>query len=96
MLCCILESMNGRVTNLTFERREIMHDFIRYSEIDENKILPCPFCGGHAVLIKTYCKDTKYIGYHIFHGNCSLAGALRTSSFNTPEEAIKMWNKRMG
>ena len=44
-----------------------MHDFIRYSEIDENKILPCPFCGGRAVLIKTYCKDTKYIGYHIFH-----------------------------
>ena len=55
-----------------------------------NKIKQCPFCGSRAVL-RTY--DDKY------YVRCSNVGCkvyAATENEDSPEEAIRAWNKRNG
>ena len=47
----------------------------------------CPFCGGEAETYPYYCPDGWYIGC----GECSCDLGV----FDTKEEAIEAWNKRV-
>lgn len=53
----------------------------------------CPFCGREAVVIKTLCLENNFEGYHVFH-NCKVFGTVQTDTFDSEEEAIKVWNRR--
>ena len=60
------------------------------------KIKPCPFCGGNAVLIKH--PYATYFPYYVRcnnFANCAIVG-VATCSCKTPEEAIAAWNRREG
>ena len=48
------------------------------------KLKPCPFCGGEA----------EVEGERIFWVSCQKCW-VETSSFNTLEEAIEAWNRRV-
>lgn len=51
-------------------------------------IKPCPCCNGQAQV----CKSIRtYFDFYIV--KCNGCG-LRTADWNTPEEAVKKWNKR--
>ena len=55
-----------------------------------NKLKPCPFCGGEAVM--TYSNK----GFQIFCDNedCIL-NALEMYNKNTEDEAVEAWNNRV-
>lgn len=61
----------------------------------QDQLKPCPFCGGKASLIKTYCMANGFTGYHVFHYElkCGMK-EIRTHTMDTPEEAIAAWNGR--
>ena len=50
------------------------------------KLKPCPFCGGKAVL-----KSYRFVNE--FSVRCQSCGST-TDDFKTSEEAIAIWNKR--
>lgn len=54
----------------------------------ENELLPCPFCGGKAVLIE---KWEKVFGFFVECSECVTSNYYSTSK----EEAVKAWNKRV-
>lgn len=55
------------------------------AECKENKLKPCPFCGGEAELDN--CGK-----YQVWCNHC---GTIQMGQFfNTPEEAIEAWNRR--
>ena len=58
----------------------------------QNKLLPCPFCGGEAKLIKHFivALDTEY--RQVFCTSCCAKRPVE--KFFTEEEAIKHWNTR--
>ena len=58
----------------------------------QNKLLPCPFCGGEAKLIKHFvvALDTEY--RQVFCTSC--CAKRPAEKFFTEEEAIKHWNTR--
>lgn len=58
------------------------------------KLKPCPFCGGKASVIETYCKDTDFRGYFVHHACRNFFETLRTSSYDKEEDAINVWNER--
>ena len=60
------------------------------------ELKPCPFCGGKAVVIETFCKETNYRGYYVYHGNCLLTEQIETNSYDTEKSAIAAWNRRAG
>ena len=51
------------------------------------ELKPCPFCGDEASIIRTYTDDRQY---QVF---CGCGG--RVAYFDTEEEAIESWNKRV-
>ena len=57
----------------------------------EQKLKPCPFCGGKARIERTDCIGS--INYH--YGYCIQCGA-RTDEYATKKGAIEAWNKRVG
>ena len=54
---------------------------------DEEKLKPCPFCGGEAV----YPEGLTVGGYWI---TCSKCGIEQGHGYMTQEEAIAAWNRR--
>lgn len=62
----------------------------------ENKLKPCPFCGGEAEImrLKTLNIDpSKIMPYYIC--GCPNCGCwFNTDEFHTEEEAVVMWNTR--
>lgn len=66
---------------------------------DTEKLLPCPFCGGKAHVMKKECLSNGYITYGIYHSmfehaNCILSGQLIDAVFETEEKAMAAWNNR--
>ena len=57
------------------------------------KLLPCPFCGGEAVLVPT--SGTTVREWFVTCGNleCGVL-ACKTRRFYSEEEAIEAWNTR--
>lgn len=55
----------------------------------ENRLLPCPFCGGEAKVTAWSHWDDEY-GYVAECDNCY----LDMGEFETEEEAIERWNTR--
>jgi Lar family restriction alleviation protein len=49
----------------------------------QNKLLPCPFCGGEA----------NVIGYKTFYAQCTECG-VATGFYNTIEQTNEAWNTR--
>jgi len=56
----------------------------------EAKLIPCPFCGGEAQIEKTvpHLNPTQYFGH-------CLTCRIESDLYDTEEEAIKAWNKRV-
>ena len=54
--------------------------------MNEIKLLPCPFCGGEAELLKGLCELDNYV--------MCLKCRCKTKLYNTKEAAIKAWNTR--
>ena len=50
----------------------------------KKELKPCPFCGGEA----------EIVGYTIFWATCKECTA-ETKDFDTKEEAIEAWNRRV-
>ena len=57
--------------------------------------LPCPFCGGEAVLHQTYDMDTGAVdGWFAWCDNDTCECKPETEQFFTEAEAIAAWNTR--
>lgn len=52
------------------------------------KLKPCPFCGGEAEITKTYAFD------YYFYVGCQRC-RVETGYYDTEEEAINAWNTRV-
>jgi Lar family restriction alleviation protein len=66
------------------------------------ELKPCPFCGGNAVLVKNehprLLRPIKNRLCHIECYNCNVMMGYDTDyggQFDTDEEAIETWNKRI-
>lgn len=58
------------------------------------KLKPCPFCGGEAVLHKAE-RESFLMGKTISLDQISCASCgVNTSVFGNEEDAIKAWNRR--
>jgi len=55
----------------------------------EQKLLPCPFCGGEATIFPY----TDRLGIKQYRGGCFDCGET-ISLNNTTEEAVRRWNTR--
>lgn len=54
------------------------------------KLKPCPFCGGKAKLVETYVEKGIWV-YSVDCSNCK----TRQQVSKTEEEAINAWNTRV-
>ena len=59
----------------------------------QNKLLPCPFCGGEAHLTEFIGLDKK-MNYYVECGSVVCGVYPETTLFDTQEEAIEQWNTR--
>lgn len=60
------------------------------------ELLPCPFCGGEAVLHQTYDMDTGAVdGWFAWCDNDTCECKPETGQFFTEAEAIAAWNTRV-
>lgn len=63
--------------------------------MSEEKLKPCPFCGGKASVVKRSCLRINYVGYFVQH-LCDMAiEPIETSDFETEQQAIETWNRRI-
>lgn len=53
--------------------------------MDNEKLKPCPFCGGEAEFV--FIKDNQYV-------RCSRCGAVGANTFNA-KDVIAAWNRRV-
>lgn len=64
--------------------------------MSKNLLLPCPFCGAKASIVKNI---TEKQAYHVACNDskckCPMVAGMPMWR-NTPEEAIKDWNRRKG
>ena len=63
--------------------------------MDEEKLLPCPFCGGKAKMILRDDPVIKTFDYEYRSVMCDVCGCT-TAVCEDEELAIKYWNKRHG
>jgi len=56
-----------------------------------DKLKPCPFCGGKAIIEKDVLGPNRLF---IYRGECALCSS-RTGDYTEYEEAIKAWNTRV-
>jgi len=61
--------------------------------MDELELVPCPFCGGEAIM-RHHRRHGDW--YHVECGGPKYDGHPYVSSqqFRTPEEAAETWNRR--
>jgi Lar family restriction alleviation protein len=60
------------------------------SETKEPELLPCPFCGGMAVLLNT---EQYYGKPDLWYANCTQCGAL--SKAEELDDICDVWNRRV-
>lgn len=68
-------------------------DIKQFNETAELK--PCPFCGGHAELLRFLTDDQRLTCEAAYSVRCIVCGAL-TDDYETGEDAIAAWNLRKG
>lgn len=56
-----------------------------------NVLLPCPFCGGEAVIDQENNGIEMTYGIHCPNCHCAI---IDTGTFNTKQEVINIWNNR--
>lgn len=60
------------------------------------ELLPCPFCGGEAIVQPTYDIDTsERDGYFAWCSNYECECKPQTRDYLTEAEAIEAWNTRV-
>ena len=57
-----------------------------------DKLKPCPFCGGLAVLRKN---EERIKPFYVKCGNIGCELIVMTDFYATEEEAFKTWNRRV-
>lgn len=57
-----------------------------------DKLKPCPFCGGEAKVEHEYYSNFTKINYCVSCFSCFSS----TFDFDTEQEAIEAWNRRVG
>lgn len=62
--------------------------------ISDIELKSCPFCGKLPHLIKTHCIDNGFNGYHVSHMCTHMLETIRTSTYDSAEEAVGIWNRR--
>lgn len=55
----------------------------------DNNLLPCPFCGEPVLMQEAHERKSYY------RGQCDNDDCAYNRWFNTKEEAIEAWNKRV-
>ncbi len=71
------------------------------SGVPDNPIVkPCPFCGGKIHIIKSECLSNGFVSFALHHdmfshAKCVLAGQTLGKLFETEEQAVQAWNKRV-
>lgn len=79
---------------------------INVSTKDATKLLPCPFCGGKAIIIEELYQEASDCGgeripeFDEFYVQCKECSFSRlpswgTVAYSTKFKAIKGWNKRV-
>jgi Lar family restriction alleviation protein len=58
-----------------------------------NKLKPCPFCGGKVYIDNEDCYGYEHIDFFVHCDNCSLQFGF-ASQLETDEEVAKAWNTR--
>ena len=64
----------------------------------DDRLLPCPFCGGKAILGKSdrYPQEKRITGYSVFCENHNCIIAIADSQYaKTEKEIIDIWNNRV-
>lgn len=69
-------------------------------DVDGEELLPCPFCGGTAVIFLsgngfTDPKNPEGTG-ELYSAQCVVCDAGSTGEYRSPREALKAWNTRYG
>lgn len=81
--CCTKCGLHYR----TFTHRDMAVS--NWNELTINaQLKPCPFCGGHANLLKGNEFSNEY--WHVVCGRC----LTETRKVNSPDDAIRLWNRR--
>ena len=62
--------------------------------MSEQKLLPCPFCGGESVCSEEYSNDVPAIATNKCSAGC-LECSINTFAYRDEKEAIRDWNKRV-
>lgn len=75
-------------------------DEIVMTSVDGEELLPCPFCGGFAIVWQ--CgqnppdpNDSTDDG-KIYSVRCAVCGMGDTGYFHKPKESLQAWNRRTG
>lgn len=58
---------------------------------DENKVLPCSFCGSKDIVTDHMTQAHPIKSYDVYCAHCGCG----TMSFSKPEKAVKSWNSRV-
>jgi Lar family restriction alleviation protein len=62
----------------------------------ENKLLPCPFCGGEAQIILDKTKISLFRNWVFYQVRCSEDDCnIGTTPWNFKDGAIDSWNRRI-
>ena len=76
-----------------------MTEEIVYLEVDGEELLPCPFCGGLAVIFLAgdgYAapQNPSDDDGKVYTVECAVCGMGSLEYFHSPKEALQVWNKR--
>jgi len=58
------------------------------------KLKPCPFCGGMADFAKDYLCTESYIWIECTKCGARIAGVAEALDYCAKDKAIELWNKR--
>lgn len=59
------------------------------------ELKPCPFCGRSADISEKFIPDLDGELYPAYFPHCVICDANMNSEFETEQEAIKAWNRRV-